>query len=91
MQMMGNSRARAVYEANVPEDHRRPQTDNALESFIRDKYEKKKYLAREWVPSKPPDLPQGWDGLIEAEKLAKHKDFKKLALPAATSRGTSPR
>lgn len=90
MQMMGNSRARAVYEANVPEDHRRPQTDNALESFIRDKYEKKKYLAREWVPSKPPDLPQGWGDLIEAEKLAKHKDFKKLALPAATSRGTSP-
>jgi stromal membrane-associated protein len=41
MQMMGNSRGRAVYEANLPEDHRRPQTDNALESFLRDKYEKK--------------------------------------------------
>jgi len=89
MQMMGNSRARAVYEANLPEDHRRPQTDNALESFIREKYEKKKYLAREWVPSKPPDLPQGWGELIEEEKQVKNKDYKKLALPPV-SRGTSP-
>jgi len=27
MQEMGNSRARAVYEANVPDDFRRPQSD----------------------------------------------------------------
>ena len=28
MQEMGNSRARAVYEANVPDTFRRPQTDS---------------------------------------------------------------
>jgi len=27
VQEMGNSRARAVYEANVPDDFRRPQSD----------------------------------------------------------------
>ncbi|XP_021359593.1 stromal membrane-associated protein 1-like isoform X4 [Mizuhopecten yessoensis] len=54
MMEMGNSRARAVYEANVPDGFRRPQTDSrSLESFIRAKYEQKKYIAREWVPPKP--------------------------------------
>lgn len=52
---MGNSRARAVYEANLPDNFRRPQTDSALESFIRAKYEHKKYIAREWCP---PPLPK---------------------------------
>lgn len=28
MQEMGNSRARAVYEANIPDGFRRPQTDS---------------------------------------------------------------
>jgi stromal membrane-associated protein len=50
---MGNSRARAVYEANVPDGFRRPQTDYGLEAFIRAKYEQKKYIAAEWVPPKP--------------------------------------
>jgi len=88
MQIMGNSRARAVYEANLPEDHRRPQTDNALEAFIRAKYEKKKYQAREWVPSKPPDFPEGWnDAPADFDKVK--KDFKKLGLPPVSG-GTSP-
>ena len=43
---MGNSRARAVFEANVPEGFRRPQSDSALEAFIRTKYEQRKYVAR---------------------------------------------
>uniref|UniRef100_X1YV85 Arf-GAP domain-containing protein n=1 Tax=Capitella teleta TaxID=283909 RepID=X1YV85_CAPTE len=50
---MGNSRARAVYEANLPEGFRRPQTDSGLEAFIRSKYETKKYIAKEWVPPQP--------------------------------------
>lgn len=54
LQQMGNSRARAVYEANLPDNFRRPQTDSALESFIRSKYEHKKYIAKEWV--QPPIL-----------------------------------
>lgn len=61
MQAMGNSKGRAVYEANLPEDFKRPQSDSSVESFIRQKYEKKKFIASEWVPSKIPDIPEGWD------------------------------
>ncbi|XP_041108005.1 stromal membrane-associated protein 1-like [Polyodon spathula] len=40
---MGNTKARKLYEANLPDNFRRPQTDQAVEFFIRDKYDKKKY------------------------------------------------
>jgi len=83
MQIMGNSKARAVYEANVPEGFRRPQADSPLDVFIRAKYEKKKYIAREWVPTKAPDLPEGWTALIEAEK--QKKDIKSIVLPSHTN------
>ncbi|NWT39889.1 SMAP2 protein, partial [Chroicocephalus maculipennis] len=65
MQEMGNGKANRLYEAYLPENFRRPQTDQhpfflccwgnmepfhlvalAVESFIRDKYEKKKYMDR---------------------------------------------
>lgn len=52
---MGNSRARAVYEANLPDNFRRPQNEGNLENFIRAKYEHKKYIAREW---EAPPLPK---------------------------------
>uniref|UniRef100_A0A0C9QX87 Smap1_0 protein n=1 Tax=Fopius arisanus TaxID=64838 RepID=A0A0C9QX87_9HYME len=73
LQQMGNSRARAVYEANLPDTFRRPQTDCSLESFIRAKYEHKKYIAREWVP---PTLPKvNWDKELdeEAERQRRRK------------------
>ena len=54
LQQMGNSKARAVYEANLPDNFRRPQTDSALETFVRAKYEQKKYIATEWVPPPAP-------------------------------------
>ncbi|CAG9838199.1 unnamed protein product [Diabrotica balteata] len=74
LQQMGNSRARAVYEANLPDNFRRPQNDSSLESFIRAKYEHKKYIAREWVP---PPLPKvNWEKEIE-EELEKNKRKKK--------------
>ena len=57
MQQMQNSKARAVYEAGIPEDFRRPQTDSAVEAFVRQKYEKKKFIQPNWQPSKPPDFP----------------------------------
>ena len=60
MQIMGNSRARAVYEANLPDGYLRPQNNQALEQFIRNKYEKKKYIAKEYVAQKPPEFPDGW-------------------------------
>ncbi|KAJ8014099.1 hypothetical protein DPEC_G00036730 [Dallia pectoralis] len=40
---MGNLRAKQLYEAHLPDNFRRPQTDQAVEFFIRDKYERKKY------------------------------------------------
>nr|XP_046261299.1 stromal membrane-associated protein 1-like [Scatophagus argus] len=46
IQDMGNTKARQLYEANLPESFRRPQTDQAVEYFIRDKYEKKKYYSK---------------------------------------------
>ncbi|KAJ0050503.1 hypothetical protein NL108_003736, partial [Boleophthalmus pectinirostris] len=46
IQDMGNTKARQLYEANLPENFRRPQTDQAVEFFIRDKYEKKKYYGK---------------------------------------------
>merc|ERR1711874_129941 len=86
---MGNSKGRAVYEANIPDDFRRPQTDSAVESFIRQKYEKKKFIAAEWVATKPPDFPVGWEepaGGFDIKKV----EFKKLQLPAGRGGGGSP-
>ena len=80
MQLMGNSRARAVYEANLNDGFVRPQNDQALDQFIRAKYEKKKYIAKEYVPQNPPQLPEGWYELIEAEKMK--KDLRKIVLPS---------
>ncbi|XP_030563595.1 stromal membrane-associated protein 1 [Drosophila novamexicana] len=76
LQQMGNSRARAVYEAQLPDGFRRPQTDTALENFIRAKYEHKKYLAREWVPPSPPKV--DWAKEID-EELERQKRKKKSA------------
>ncbi|PSN36368.1 Stromal membrane-associated protein 2 [Blattella germanica] len=73
LQQMGNSRARAVYEANLPDNFRRPQTDSSLEAFVRAKYEQKKYIAREWVP--PPIPKVNWDKELdeEAERQRRRK------------------
>ncbi|XP_050299470.1 stromal membrane-associated protein 1 [Anthonomus grandis grandis] len=77
LQQMGNSRARAVYEANLPDNFRRPQNDTSLESFIRAKYEHKKYIAREWVP---PPLPKvNWEKEID-EEIEKQKRKKKTIM-----------
>lgn len=80
---MGNSRARAVYEAQLPDGFRRPQTDTALESFIRAKYEHKKYLAREWVPPSPPKV----DWAKEIDEELERQKRKKKAAQANTSLG----
>lgn len=97
LQQMGNSRARAVYEALLSDNFRRPQTDSGLESFVRSKYEHKKYIAREWVPP-PPITKVDWDKEIE-EELENQKRKKKAsassttgvpALPEPTSKSSSP-
>jgi stromal membrane-associated protein len=79
---MGNSRARAVYEALLSDNFRRPQTDSGLESFIRSKYEQKKYIAREWIPP-PPITKVDWDKEIE-EELENQKRKKKSTSGSAT-------
>lgn len=79
---MGNSRARAVYEANLPDSFRRPQTDCSLESFIRAKYEHKKYIAREWVP--PPLPTVNWDKELD-EEAEKQRRRKKESQKSVTS------
>ncbi|XP_047190696.1 stromal membrane-associated protein 1 isoform X12 [Scophthalmus maximus] len=50
---MSNARARQLYEAHLPESFRRPQTDQAVEVFIRDKYERKKYFDKEALTTAP--------------------------------------
>uniref|UniRef100_A0A3Q3ELX5 Small ArfGAP 1 n=1 Tax=Labrus bergylta TaxID=56723 RepID=A0A3Q3ELX5_9LABR len=50
---MGNGRARQLYEAHLPEGVKRPQTDQAVEVFIRDKYERKKYYDKEAMATAP--------------------------------------
>nr|CAH0105592.1 unnamed protein product [Daphnia galeata] len=83
LQQMGNSRARAVYEANLPDSFRRPQTDSTLESFIRAKYETKKHIAKEWVC--PPPVKVSWDAEIEMEmKRKKEAKRKTNGSPATT-------
>lgn len=77
LQQMGNSRARAVYEANLPDNFRRPQNDSSLESFIRAKYEHKKYIAREWVPPVIPKV--DWEKEID-EEIERQKRKKKSAV-----------
>ncbi|KAG7457657.1 hypothetical protein MATL_G00229530 [Megalops atlanticus] len=44
VQEMGNAKAKRLYEAFLPECFQRPETDQSAEAFIRDKYEKKKYM-----------------------------------------------
>ena len=35
----------------VPDGFHRPQSDMEVERLIRDKYDKKKYIAKDWKPS----------------------------------------
>lgn len=49
MQSIGNAKSRSIYEANIPETFRRSQTDSAMEQFIRNKYEQRKWIAKEWT------------------------------------------
>nr|XP_061808159.1 stromal membrane-associated protein 2-like [Nerophis lumbriciformis] len=44
VQEMGNAKARRLYEAFLPECFQRPESDQSAENFIRDKYDKKKYM-----------------------------------------------
>uniref|UniRef100_A0A2R5L4N9 Putative gtpase-activating protein n=1 Tax=Ornithodoros turicata TaxID=34597 RepID=A0A2R5L4N9_9ACAR len=85
LQHMGNSKGRAVYEANLPDNFRRPQTDSSLEAFIRSKYEQKKYIAKEWV--QPPMPPPAFD--IEEDRR-KEKEKRKPKPKSAAADISAP-
>ncbi|CAD5124496.1 DgyrCDS12775 [Dimorphilus gyrociliatus] len=81
VQEIGNSRGRAVYEANLPDHFRRPQTDSSLEAFIRAKYEQKKYIAKEWIPPQHPKLKTPVDDKEKAVRKTKAR-IKQTIPPA---------
>ncbi|XP_064838897.1 stromal membrane-associated protein 2-like [Oncorhynchus masou masou] len=62
VQEMGNAKARRLYEAFLPECFIRPETDQSAEMFIRDKYEKKKYM----------------DKILDVNRLRKEKSCENI-------------
>lgn len=50
MRLMGNAKSKAVYESELPQMFRRPQSDQTLEAFIRAKYETRRYILKNWSP-----------------------------------------
>ncbi|XP_012605744.1 stromal membrane-associated protein 1 isoform X3 [Microcebus murinus] len=98
MQDMGNTKARLLYEANLPENFRRPQTDQAVEFFIRDKYEKKKYYDKNAIaitnisssdaPLQPLVSSPSLQAAVEKNKL---EIQKKEDQPLEPKKSTSPK
>ncbi|XP_026992071.1 stromal membrane-associated protein 1 isoform X5 [Tachysurus fulvidraco] len=78
VQSMGNTKARQLYEAHLPDNFRRPQTDQAVEFFIRDKYEKKKYY----------DKNPATDSFVSTKEREKKKEEKKKE--KETDKGNKP-
>ncbi|KAG7262767.1 hypothetical protein CRUP_005331 [Coryphaenoides rupestris] len=93
---MGNRRARQLYEAHLPEGFRRPQTDQAMEVFIRDKYERKKYYDKDAPATAPRQIldhslaagstprREGRGGRDHFQK--EHNRFHNFGAPAAHTR-----
>lgn len=57
IQEWGNRRCKEYFECYLPNDFRRPQTDSAMEAFIRSKYEGKKYMKKDGPPPKKGSVP----------------------------------
>ncbi|XP_029926050.1 stromal membrane-associated protein 1-like isoform X2 [Myripristis murdjan] len=81
---MGNTRARQLYEAHLPENFRRPQTDQAVEVFIRDKYERKKYYdenaavtAPKSSEAAPPSVSPSSSSQADRSRQEKEREKKK--------------
>ncbi|XP_071230558.1 stromal membrane-associated protein 2-like [Salvelinus alpinus] len=64
VQEMGNAKARRLYEAFLPECFIRPETDQSAEMFIRDKYDKKKYM----------------DKVLDVNRLRKEKSCENIPM-----------
>uniref|UniRef100_F7F8A5 Small ArfGAP2 n=1 Tax=Ornithorhynchus anatinus TaxID=9258 RepID=F7F8A5_ORNAN len=84
MQEMGNGKANRLYEAYLPENFRRPQTDPAVEGFIREKYEKKKYMDRSLdISALRKEKDDKWkkNGEPTVEKKIEPVIFEKVKMP----------
>uniref|UniRef100_A0A4W5JR90 Small ArfGAP 1 n=1 Tax=Hucho hucho TaxID=62062 RepID=A0A4W5JR90_9TELE len=73
---MGNNKAKQLYEAHLPDTFRRPQTDQAVEFFIRDKYERKKYYDQNGLKT----------ASKEREKKKREKDPEKVNRPSSSEK-----
>nr|XP_046214604.1 LOW QUALITY PROTEIN: stromal membrane-associated protein 1 [Oncorhynchus gorbuscha] len=73
---MGNNKAKQLYEAHLPDTFRRPQTDQAVEFFIRDKYERKKYYDHNGLKT----------ASKEREKKKREKDLEKVNRPGSSEK-----
>ncbi|XP_048060987.1 stromal membrane-associated protein 1 isoform X5 [Megalobrama amblycephala] len=86
VQSMGNTKARQLYEAHLPENFRRPQTDQAVEFFIRDKYERKKYYDKNAVNGAIKREDNQTDSRLSPKKSAEPAiDLLGLDAPTASS------
>ncbi|NXE99318.1 SMAP2 protein, partial [Menura novaehollandiae] len=114
VQEMGNGKANRLYEAYLPENFRRPQTDQhpffpgktrslsilelcTVESFIREKYEKKKYMDRSIdINAFRKEKDDKWKRSNEPEKKLEPIIFEKVKMPqkkeeTQQSRKSSPK
>ncbi|KAM6923220.1 stromal membrane-associated protein 1 isoform 2-T2 [Lycodopsis pacificus] len=78
---MGNNRAKRLYEDHLPENFRRPQVDQAVEVFIRDKYERKKYFNKEAVAAEPKKEEKKKEDVDKVERLNNTKQSECKAGP----------
>lgn len=73
LRSMGNERAAGIYEANVPSSTKRPtenSTDKEVELWIRDKYERKRYIRQE--PTVPTSAGDQLESMLPpSQELAK--------------------
>ncbi|XP_005998676.1 stromal membrane-associated protein 1 isoform X2 [Latimeria chalumnae] len=83
MQDMGNTKARLLYEGNLPENFRRPQTDQSVEFFIRDKYERKKYYDKNAINLTNKEKDKKKDDKKKEKEVEKSKStaFEKIKTP----------
>lgn len=74
----GNKRAAEYYECYLPKDFTRPQGNHAVESFIRNKYEKKLYKKKDGEPEPNPttrlDKLRGTSAPAEKENKAQSQN-----------------
>jgi len=91
MQKWGNKRANAHWEYHMPADYTKPNGNNSsLESFIRAKYERKKWCRKASDPPLSDDLTPKADPAPAAAAAVDKKKDKKEKKKKSKSRSSSP-